>query len=146
MSFCNRRYLLSNITATTVDVTLVDAQATSIQWSVDYGVGNTTDNNERFTSLSGSLTGLTPNTTYDVVVTTTCDGNVNIFSFRYIPVHNSMCCSGVPYLKTLLPSYLMLVGMKQAFAILRQDLLHLVLGDWRASIRWYISNQFLALC
>ena len=87
----------SNIGTTSVDVTLVDAQATSVQWSVDYGVGNTTDANERFTSLSGSLTGLTPNTTYDLVVTTTCDGNVTSSVSATYQFTTACAAQSVPY-------------------------------------------------
>ena len=87
----------SNITGTTVDVTITDPQITAIQWSVDYGVGNTTDFNERFTSLSGTLTGLTPQTTYDLIVTTTCDGNINSVSTSVYSFTTGCGTEAVPY-------------------------------------------------
>ena len=52
--------VFSNITATTADIAITDANGgTAIQWSVDYGVGNTSDFNERLVGTpSGTLTGL----------------------------------------------------------------------------------------
>ena len=68
----------SNITATSADVTITDAQPTALEWRVSYGVGNTTDASQQFTSSTGQLTGLLPQTTYDVTVTTFCDGSSSL--------------------------------------------------------------------
>ena len=73
----------SNITATSADVTITDAQPTALEWRVSYGVGNTTDASQQFTSSTGQLTGLLPQTTYDVTVTTFCDGSNSVASSVY---------------------------------------------------------------
>ena len=73
----------SNITATSADVTITDAQPTALEWRVSYGVGNTTDASQQFTSTTGQLTGLLPQTTYDVTVTTFCDGSNSVASSVY---------------------------------------------------------------